>query len=308
MLEDKVTGYYLSNNNKNQIAYYIHKPCDKPIGILQLSHGMCEYFKRYNNFIKFMNENGILVCGNDHLGHGNSVFSKEDLGYFGDKDSWCDLPEDLYKLTKIIKEKYPHTPYFLLGHSMGSFIERLYISKYGNELDGAIIVGTGGKNSLVKVGIAFSKIIEKFKGERFRSNLIDKLVFGKYNNRFKKRTKFDWLTRDENVVDNYIKDDYCNFLFTVNGFETLFYLNHYANNKNWGKTVPKSLPIFIISGKEDPVGDYGKGVQSVYNLLKDEKINDLSIKLYENSRHEIINEINYIDVYNDVLNWVKDRL
>lgn len=308
MLKDAATGYFTSANGENQIAYYIHEPQNKPIAIIQLSHGMCEYFERYDEFIRFMNDNDILVCGNDHLGHGNSVSSLEELGFFGDNNSWSDLPDDLHKMTVIMKGKHPETPYFLLGHSMGSFIARLYLTRYGYELNGAMIVGTGGKNPLSKFAITLAKTIKTFKGDHYRSKFIDKLAFEKYNDTFEeKKTKFDWLTRDTEIVNRYIDDPYCNFLFTANGFETLFTLFDKVSGKDWALQVPSDVPLLITSGQNDPVGNYGKGAQYVYDLLH-QQVKDLSIKLYENGRHEIMNETNYKDVYGDMLSWVKKHI
>jgi alpha-beta hydrolase superfamily lysophospholipase len=305
MARERLTGYFKSTNQKDQIAYYIYEPQEKPIAIVQISHGMAEYFERYEKLIQFLNENGILVCGNDHLGHGKSVASDEELGFFGKETSWSDITDDLHKLTVMVKEKYPNVPYFLLGHSMGSFLARLYITRYSDELNGVLIVGTGGKNPLSKVAIGIAKTIKALKGDHYRSPFIDKLAFGSFNKKIKHpKTRFDWLTKDEDVVKRYIDDPYCGFLFTTNGFENLFTMLYLVNRKDWAKKVPTNLPIILLSGEEDPVGDYGKGVYYVHRLLQMQERADLSIQLYPNARHEILNETNAKEVFQDIFDWI----
>ncbi|MEG1458201.1 MAG: alpha/beta hydrolase [Acetivibrio sp.] len=298
-----------SSNDTNIVTYFIYKPKNIPKAILQISHGMCEYVERYEPFIDFMTGNDILVCGNDHIGHKNSVASKEDLGYFASKDGWTFLPKDVAQLTKSIKKFYPDLPVFLFGHSMGSFIARAYIAQFGSLVDGVILCGTSGSNPVLGIGKFIISMVKKFKGERYRSKFLDHLMFGQYNRKYAKvRTEKDWLTKDEAIVDAYLKDEYCTFLFTTSGFYDLSMLLGYVSSKIWYDSVPKDLPLYLISGDMDPVGNWGKGIEEVQENLKKENLKDFSCKLYPNYRHELLNEQNKEVVYEDILNWLTKHL
>lgn len=305
MYYKKINWNLKSSNGTSDISCYIYEPLCQIKGIVQISHGMCEYVERYDNFIAYMTERGILVCGNDHLGHGNSIKSKEDLGYFSKHGGWQYLVKDLKQLTDLVKDKYPSLPYFIFGHSMGSFLLRAYISNYGNEITGAIISGTGSKNPLAPFGYRFISIIGKLKGDYYRSKSFNKLFFSGYNKRFlKENSSFSWLTRDKTIKDLYEKDEKCNFIFTANGFKNLIEVQRLVTKNSWFYTVPKNLPLFILSGEEDPVGNYGKGVKDTYSGLLRANVTDITLKLYKDGRHEMINETNYKEVYQDLLDWI----
>lgn len=307
MSYQKTTGFFLSANGIDQVAYYVYTPGEKPWAVLQLSHGMCEYIERYEQvpFLEEMTRAGVLVCGNDHLGHGKTAPKQEDLGYFDQKDGWRTLPKDLHQLTAKIRSLYPGLPIFLLGHSMGSFAARAYLSQYGQELAGALLVGTSGGEPLAGVGMALAKFIGLFKGDRHRSRLINGMAFGFYNRKYEQhRSSFDWLSRDPQIVDRYVEDPYCHFLFTLNGFYNLFHLLKTVSKKGWAQSVPKDLPILLLSGDMDPVGQFGKGVEKVCRRLREAGVKQVDCKLYEGGRHEIINEINRSDVYEDILRFL----
>ena len=275
-------------------------------GVVQIAHGMAEHSSRYARFAMELCKMGYAVFVNDHLGHGKSVASKEDLGYFGE-DGPNNLVEDMYKLTQIAKQQYPHVPFFLFGHSMGSFLSRKYTAKYGHALDGVIYCGTSGPNPAVSVAIALTNYILKSEGAHHRSTFIDSLAFGTYNKKTEKRTKFDWLSRDEKEVDKYIEDEYCGFLFTANGFKTLFSLLKEISDKAWYNAVPEELSILLISGDKDPVGTYGKGVNEVFKQLRKTGHANVLLKLYPEARHELLNELNREEVTADVLRWLDVR-
>ncbi len=307
-MQNPITGTYLSSNQTDTIAYYLYQPDSKPKGILQISHGMCEGMWRYEDFAQFLTAQGFLVCGNDHLGHGKSVQSQENLGYFADKDGACCLYRDVHKLTVIMKKDYPDIPYFLLGHSMGSFIARAYLAHFGSELDGAIIMGTSGPNPFAKLGIRLTKTIAKRKGEYYRSPFLYRMAFSAYNKRFQpQRTMHDWLSRDPSVANRFEADPYCNFIFTSSGFGDLFRLLHWVSGIDWAGQLPHDLPVLLTSGSDDPVGNYGKGVQTVYQWLRKAGIKDVSLQLYPQARHEILNETNRQEVYQDIFAWLKQR-
>ncbi len=299
--------YYDSSDNKTKIQGIRWIPENQTIiGILQIAHGMVEFIDRYDEFARVLAENGFLVVGNDHLGHGNSVLNKTDWGFFSEQNGAGVLLEDMHLLLNITKELYPRIPYFLLGHSMGSFLTRQFITVYGNELKGAIIVGTGCQPYIfVKAGQLLSVIIAKYKGWRYRSGLIDYLALGSNNKRFEPgRTPKDWLSRDKKIVDDYLADDRNNFVFTLNAYKNMFDFILYLYDKRNLVQMPKALPLLIISGKDDPVGDFGKGVLKVYESFNTLGMEAVSLKLYEGYRHEIINETGREIVYNDIIQWL----
>lgn len=305
----KETNTFKSSNCFSDITYYIYKPLNPPRAILQISHGMCEYIERYEDFIDFLTGHDILVCGNDHLGHKNSVDSKDKLGFFAPQNGWTYLPEDLAALTKIIKEQYPDIPNFLLGHSMGSFISRLYITKYHELIDGVIICGTAGSNPAIGLAEIITNLVKKIKGPYYRSKLINMLMFGAYNSKYEKsRTTHDWITRDEAAVDKYLDDEYCTFIFTASAFCDLVKMLKTVSENSWYDSVPKKLPFYLISGDMDPVGNWGKGIEEVKTRLEKKNLEDFSSKLYKDYRHEILNEVGKETVYEDILIWLNQRI
>lgn len=273
--------------------------------VIQVAHGMAEHLERYEKFASALADLGIALYINDHLGHGRSVSSPSELGYFGAEDGWKNFVEDCHKLTEIAKAENPGRPYFFFGHSMGSFVARAYTIKYAGELNGAVYCGTAGPNPASGVGQLLAKAIAKVKGDHHRSKLIDKIAFGAYNSKFEKRTAFDWLSRDNAEVDKYIADDLCGFLFTANGYRDLMALLGYVSSKEWFNGLDKKLPILVIAGEMDPVGDYSKGINTVCeNLYKAGKDNITKI-LYPGARHEILNEKACFDaVVKDVSNFI----
>ncbi len=299
--------FYPSTNGIDAIVAKIWQPEKPARGIIQISHGMCEYIDRYENFAKFLTENGFFVCANNHLGHGASASSKERLGYFAKQGGEKFLVDDLHTLTNMMKMKYPGLPVLLFGHSMGSFIARNYVIKYGQELDAAIFCGTSGPNPGARAGKKLAALESRWHGEMYRSPWIQQLVFRSYNKRNEHRTNYDWLTRDREIVDRYAVDPYCNFTFTVSAFGDLFTLLLKCNDPEWFSTYPKNLPTLLISGDMDPVGDYGKGVSYVYQTLISAGVRDVYCKLYEGARHELLNEINRSEIYQDILDWISHR-
>ncbi len=300
----KKVNTFLSSNNTNQMDYYIYEPDNKPKYILQIVHGMCEYLERYEPFIRYLNEHDILVCGHDHLGHGKNAPEK---GYIADKDGYKYLIEDVHKVSTIIKEQYPNIPYCILGHSMGSFVTRNYLSWYPNEVDGAIIMGTSGPNPLGKIGISVAKMIKSIYGPKHKSKFIDKLAFGSYNKGFEAGEPSAWISSDSEVYHAYDKDELCNFKFSISGYIDLFTMLDLVSSKKWACEVAKNLPIYVVSGDKDPVGGYGKGVIQVFHMLTDVGRN-ADMKLYPQMRHEILNEINKEEVYLDILNFMERNL
>lgn len=288
----------------------IHAACYKPENndikaVLQIAHGMAEHLERYEKFASYLCDLGIAVYINDHIGHGQSVSSASELGYFGAKDGWKNFVEDCRQLTQIIKSENPGVPVIFFGHSMGSFVARAYTYMYPGEVKAAVYCGTAGPNPASGVGAALSKIIAKVKGDHHRSKLIDKIAFGAYNNKFEKRTAFDWLSRDNKEVDKYIADDLCGFLFTANGYRDLMQLLGFVSSKEWFNGLDKQLPVLFIAGEMDPVGNYGKGISIVCEKLYKAGKDNITKILYPCARHEILNEKACFDaVVKDVVDFV----
>lgn len=281
--------------------------------ILQITHGMIEYIERYEPFAKFMTENGYMVVGHDHLGHGESVNTKEDLGFFADVDSPSDyLIEDMHKLRTTIQKENPGVPYFMFGHSMGSYMLRKYLSVYNDNLRGAIICGTGfSPEKVTKMGIMATKLMKVFKGSHGRSKILRDLTYDKYYKKFDmfgKDASNSWLTRDEEIVKKYYADPKCTYMFTVNGYVGLTEAVLYSCKQENVDKIPNKLPIFIVSGSDDPVGGCSEGVMKVVNMFKESGKVDLTYKLYDGFRHEILNEIGKEQVYSDLLAWMNVRI
>ncbi len=292
---------FKSADGIHDISYEVILPDGDAKGIVQISHGMCEYFGRYNDFGKYMASHGYIVCGNDHLGHGESVRSDDELGYFSPENGWKNVVSDLFTLTEIMKKAYPDLPYYLFGHSMGSFMARAYCIMHGEVLDGVIICGTGGGMPGIDKLISVVGTMKKIHGDTYRSEKVNKLAFGKYNKHITApKSAYAWISRDDEIVEKYEKDGKCTFIFTLNGFENLMGALQYVSAPEWYELFPRSLPTFIISGDADPVGDYGKGPYKVYRLLS-ERGDNVRLKLYSGARHELLNETNRSEVYRDVL-------
>ncbi len=305
----KEMGKLQSRNGLQDITYYVYMPLTTPKAVVQIAHGMAEYLERYEPLIDYLTGQGFLVCGNDHIGHKNSSPTKDSLGYFAPKNGYTFLARDLARVTRLLQKHYPDLPYFLFGHSMGSFVARAYLTRYSDLIDGVILCGTAGSNPALPVGSLLISLVKLFKGEFHRSPFIDKLMFGSYNSHYKEvKTNFDWLTRDQSVVQKYIEDEYCGFLFTTSAYKDLTRLLKYVNSKGWYSSVPKNMPMLLIAGEMDPVGNWGKGVREVSDKLHKHGVTNLTTKLYPDMRHEIHNEIGKEEVYGDLNNWLNKQL
>lgn len=299
--------YFDSRDNENKIHAIKWIPeSQTPMCILQIIHGMAEYIERYDEFAENMAQKGILVVGEDHLGHGKSVGENGTYGYFCERDAATVVVRDSHRLKKMIQEQYPGVPYIILGHSMGSFILRNYLCRYGTGIQAAVIVGTGMQpKAVLAAGKAVAAVQKLFKDSKYPSSLLNAIAFGGYNKRIKgNRTVMDWLTKDEKIVDAYIQDPLCGFTFTVNGFQTIFELvSRLYKSENLEK-IPKELPVLFMSGADDPVGDYGKGVNKACRSLADAGMKRVQMKLYSDDRHEILNETDRAKIYEDIYVWI----
>lgn len=285
-------------------------PEGEPKAIVQIVHGMAEYVERYEGFAEYLTERGFMVTGEDHLGHGRSVPEGETYGYFCPQDPATVVVRDVHRLKKMNQEKYPGIPCFILGHSMGSYILRNYLCRYGTGIQGAVVMGTGTENPAAVAFVkALSACMQLIYGEKHLSRTLDKLVMGKYDQRITNpRTESDWLTKDEEIVNRYRIDPLCGFPFTVNGYRTLFELVSRLNKKENLSRLPKDLPVLVTSGEEDPVGAYGAGVKKAYESMKEAGMRDVELKLYPGDRHEILNELDKAKVMEDVAVWIEEWL
>ncbi len=299
---------YPSADGKATVHAVIWPVEGSPRGVVQIIHGMCEYIERYAPFAEFLNANGYIVCGEDHGGHGKTAASPEDLGYFNDERSLDAVISDIRTLHRRVAEENPNLPYFILGHSMGSFFCRNYIARYGTELSGAVIMGTGFKGgALLNTALAMTRLNAFFMGWKHRSGMINSLAFGSYNKRFKEeKNSHSWLSRDSENITAYKANGLCNFRFTDNGFYILFSAIKAACSKKVISAVPKNLPVYFVAGKEDPVGDYGKGVIKAYKKFKESGIERVNISLYQDARHEILNDFCKEKVRADLLDFFNE--
>lgn len=304
--------YFDSRDGETKIHAIKWVPDGKPVCILQIVHGMAEYIARYDRLACELAGQGILVTGEDHLGHGLSVSGKNGkkdhpYGYFCHHDAATVVVRDVHRLKKTVQEQYPGVPYLIMGHSMGSFITRNYLCRYGTGIDGAIIMGTGMQpRRVVKTAKGLSKLLGKIQGEKHVSKFVDKLAFGSYNERIDDpKTGMDWLSRDAKEVQKYLEDPLCGFTFTLNGFATLFELIDRLYDQDYLKKMPAGLPVLFVAGDSDPVGDYGTAVCRVAESFKKLGMKHVECKLYTGMRHELVNEIGREQVDRDILNWVK---
>lgn len=269
-----------------------------------IHHGMAEHMERYADFITYLTSNGVAVFMHDMANHGSSNQNRAELGFFGKKDGWLGLIKDYKTVFECMRKAYPAVKHIAFGHSMGSFVARCFDARYPELSSASVYMGTGGTNDAAGIGIKVADLIAHIKGAHHRSEFMDKLAFGKYNVKFEKRTSYDWLTRDQAIVDQYIADPLCGYLFTIKGMADLLHLNTAANSDEWYEKVRKDLPILLISGAEDPVGEYAKGIDEVYNKLLQSGHTAVEEKLYPECRHEVLNELNKEEVYEDIYSFI----
>lgn len=306
----KMEFYYLSKDGVTNIHAFEWIPQGEVKAVLQICHGMVEYIDRYHEFADFLCSQGFYVVGHDHLGHGKSIASEKNLGFFHEKNGNEFVISDIHKLHEMTLEKYPDVPYFIMGHSMGSFLVRQYLGTYENNFAGAIIMGTGSQPSaLLMAGKLMCRSIALFRGWKYKSKLIDGMAAGGYAKHFKEEANTSsWIAKNPEVVEKYGNDPLCGYMFTVNGYYHMFSGMKKMNALEKKGSIRKDLPVFFVAGKEDPVGDFGVSVEKVYRKYQDSGIADVSMKLYEGDRHEILNECDKAKVYEDLLVWMNERM
>lgn len=295
-----------SSDGKNTIHAELFVPSDNNISaVVQISHGMMDYVGRYKGMAEAFCAKGIALCGHDHLGHGDSVKTPDDYGFFASKNGYNYVIDDVKGMNDLIRKEFPGVPVVLLGHSMGSFIARLYSVKYADSIDGLIIHGTAGPNPATGAGLLLVKLLRAVKGERHRSKFVCSLADGGYNKGFDPAEGDGaWLTRDPSMVADRVGNPKNDFIFTLAGYEDLFTFLGNCNDSQWFREFPMGLPTLIVSGESDPVGGFGKGVRYVYDNLKKNGAS-VQLKLYPEARHELFMETNRNEVFADLIAWIE---
>ena len=302
--------YFQSSTGRTSIHALKCVPDGKPRAVVQIAHGIAEHIDRYKPFMEFLADNGFVVAGNDHLGHGKSIRVPEEQGFFAEKDGWWRVVDDMDKLHDIMSNEYPELPYVLFGHSMGSFLTRTYLIKHPDKYDAVILSGTGHQSpALVLGGNAAASVMAKLNGAMGDGAKLDSLAFGTYLSKIENpRTKFDWLSRDAEQVDKYIADPLCGFVGKIGLYRDMMHgIKFITNEKNIAQ-MNKEKPVYFMSGDGDPVGDYGKGVERAYKAFCNAGLHDVFMRLYPDGRHEMLNETNKEQVYQDILNWLNEKI
>lgn len=293
-------------SDHTRIYVRIYEPEHEVIGRFHILHGMGEHGGRYDAFATMLCEQGYFVTMHDHRGHGKTAELNGKLGYFADENGFERVVEDVYDVLQNVRYDYKKVPIYIFGHSMGSFIARRFIQVYGEIVDGCILCGTGATTTMHKVGNMLAKTMARTKGKDVRGDLLNELSLGSFNKQFKNtKTAFDWLSSDEEEVQKYIEDPYCGFIPTNQFFADLTDGLIMINRKEENTRIPKDLPILLISGSADPVGNNGKGVYKVANQLKNAGAQNVIVYLFEEMRHEILNERNKQQVFEVVSRWLK---
>lgn len=303
----KITGSFPGAAGLCDIRFYAYSP-EKPKAAVMLSHGMCEYVEMYEEFAQFLCENDIALCGNDHIGHGGSVIGEAMLGYFGYDKGYIHMVRDLHRMKMICARLFPDIPHFLFAHSMGSFLGRIYLAKYPDEWRGAIFAGTaGGVLGQVPLRSTVDGLVKKY-GGHYRHRNVTKTALGVFNLRYKNhRTRYDWLSRDEAAVDRFNTDPRCNFIFTLAGYRDMLNALMCANSESVFAATPTNVPILLLGGGMDPVGEYGHGPRAAcIDYLKHGC--DASVRIYPAARHMLLAELNKQEVMEDILEFLIKRI
>ena len=302
--------FYLSSDGRTNIHTVVWQGEAQPRAVLQIAHGICEYIERYDHFAKWLAEQGIVVVGNDHLGHGESWQEPERQGLFAERDGWDKVVADVEALRARMAGEYPGLPYFLLGHSMGSFVARTHLIKYPGRLTGALISGTAQQpQAMLKAGHWLTGLLAKLKGYDYRSAFVKTMLFGPYNKACKPtRTDCDWISSDPEVVEAYCQDPGCQFLPCVSLYRDMLGGLRFVSDPANLTLMDTKTPVFFFAGALDPVGEQGKGVDRAFRGFLDAGCTDAQCKLYPGGRHEVLNEVFKEQVYADVLAWMESRI
>lgn len=305
----KSEAYFRSTDGESMIRTLIWKDNDRdPIGVFQIAHGLTDHMDRYDRFARFLAENGYVVCGNDHIGHGKAAETMGKLGDFGKPDTDIRMVDDMHKLRNIMSNRYPELPYFLFGHSMGSFLARIYAANFGYELSGLILCGTTQVNSKLSVlqeyVYPFGEMIDPEKYSTTGADLLGKLTAKFY---YKEDDENAWLTISRENREEADADPYFGFPITNSSAMIVAKLLFRCCSEECILSLPMELPVLLVSGAKDPIGFFGRGVISLCDKLEENGVNT-DIQLYPGLRHEILNEDDYEYIYDDILSWTYKKL
>ena len=292
-----------SSDGIHDLSGVVYLPDGEPKGYFHIVHGMTEYIGRYAEMMSLLADNGYIAFGYDNLGHGHTAKNNSELGYFAHKDGWKRLVEDVHVFAESVRSEYGEHPYYLMGHSMGSFIARLAASEYGG-YEKLIVCGTAGPTPTFRPALALCNVVKAVRGEHNRSILLALLCFGSYNKRFK-NAEGNWVTKNPAILEKYKDDKYAGFLFTSSAMADLVRLNMECNRQEVIARLAKEKPVFLIAGTDDPVGDYGRGVKKVYENMKKAGV-PAKIKLYDGFRHEIFHD-DFELVSGDILSFIRSE-
>ena len=304
---------FLSSDGKTQLHGMLWEPEGVAVrAVLQICHGVAEHIARYDGFARALNEQGIVVAGHDHLGHGKSLPEGGTPVYFGDGNTWNTVVDDIYVLHQRLKQRYPDVPLCIMGHSMGSFLTRTYLIRYPGTVDAAIIMGTGWQPEMtIRGGLLLAGILSGLKGPDAVSKLVTNMAFGAYNKAFgdKPRTPNDWLSADTDNVDRYMADPLCGADATVGLFRQMLHGIRFNQRQSHLRQMDREMPVLFVAGDKDPVGNCGKGVRQTYDAFRAAGMRDCTLKLYPGLRHEILNEKAYTaDITKNIEAWLLSRL
>lgn len=311
LLPSSVSDFHFPSSDGIHSCYArLWLPSGLPRAVVQIVHGVADHITRYESFARFLTDHGFAVCGEDHLGHGQTAAQDNRFGYFAEYDGWTLVTQDVRSLRERMGQRFPGVPYILLGHSMGSFLTRTYLCRYPGTVDAAILSGTGQEPALtVAFGKAVCSFLCRVKGGEHCSQFVYRLSLGAYNKSFRpNRTTADWVCSDEALVDAYLRDPFCTFTPTVGLMRDMMSGLQYISSRRALSQMDRRTPVYLFSGDRDPVGQNGAGVRKVYGYFKDHGCKDVAMKLYPGGRHEMLNESNHTEVWADVLNWMNARL
>lgn len=302
------TIQFPSADGRHTVSGYLYTvPGTTPRAVLQLSHGMCEYVQRYRPVAEWYAAHGIALAGNDHLGHGATAAG--DYGHYGEKNGRRHLLDDLHTMNAQLHERLPGVPVIMYGHSMGSFYARWYAETWPESIHALILSGTAGPSVLNRMGWVLAGCIAAVRGPHFQSKLMVKLQTGNYCSRIPDATsRHAWLSRDAAQVAAYEQDPQCGFAFTAGSYREMLVVLCHISSKQWAQNMNKDLPVLLLAGDGDPVGNYGAGVRAVWQMLGDAGVRDLTCQIWEGARHELHNEQNREEVFEYTLAWIEDRL
>jgi len=299
----RYTGYFDSSNGVNKIAYYICIPDEEPKCIVQLAHGMCENALLYKRLMHFLTARGCIVCANDFLGHGRSVRKFEDVGFFADRNGWRCIIRDMKILTDIVSEKHPNLPLILLGHSMGSFAAREYLTWYGDLLSGCVLVGTSDGFESRKLLKTLARTLCLYKNGKYHAPSVMKVGCGYFCGKIGiASVGWEWVSRDEYVRRLMGRHS---FDYTASAYRDIITLLDVISAPDWAYSVPTDLPLLLMSGNRDAVGNCGRGVARLYRRLRRAGMKNIKVRLYDGARHMLLHETNRVKVYADLYEWIK---